>query len=99
MNRPSTDRAACEPDESPRDDFGPEAIAQFRKHNGAVLDPPWTPPVGFPVHRHVRRSTNETIPWVVQHRIGRNDPCPCECGRKAKRCPRGLALIEAARWA
>ena len=52
----------------------------------------------YRVVRRVSKATGATVPWIRESHLGRNDPCPCECGRKAKRCERGLALIEAARW-
>lgn len=46
----------------------------------------------------VRVLRDGVVSYVAGPRIGRNDPCPCACGLKAKKCERGLAAIEAGRW-
>ena len=37
-------------------------------------------------HRAISKNRVQTI-RNVHEAIGRNDPCPCGCGKKAKKCP------------
>lgn len=88
---------------TPDDAFGPDAIEPLRimlEEAGLDRVPNKLKPERpqYRVVRRVSKATGATVPWIRESHLGRNDPCPCNCGKKAKKCERGLALIEAGRW-
>lgn len=48
------------------------ALSRFRRDNGQWL--------------FVGSDTNPSVPPLRVSKIGRNDPCPCNSGKKAKKC-------------
>jgi hypothetical protein len=47
---------------------------------------PWTPALSLGMLARVRAARRGPRPYVAGPRPGRNDPCPCDSGRKFKRC-------------